>query len=95
MTSFSPLGLFALYWKGLTRAGAVSGMVSGALVVIVWIAWIKPLAHINETFGQYQIIPGFIVKVIVTYVVSKVTKKPGAFVETDLNKVVIAREIIS
>ncbi len=24
--------------KGLTRAGAVSGMVSGALVVIVWIA---------------------------------------------------------
>ena len=39
------------YWKGLTRAGAVSGMVSGALVVIVWIAWIKPLAHINEIFG--------------------------------------------
>ncbi|HDM6323814.1 sodium:proline symporter, partial [Priestia endophytica] len=73
--------------KGLTRAGAVSGMVSGALVVIVWIAWIKPLAHINEIFGLYEIIPGFIVSVIVTYVVSKLTKKPGAFVETDLNKV--------
>lgn len=85
--SFSPLVLFALYWKGLTRAGAVSGMVSGALVVIVWIAWIKPLAHINEIFGLYEIIPGFIVSVIVTYVVSKLTKKPGAFVETDLNKV--------
>lgn len=66
--------LFALYWKGLTRAGAVSGMVSGALVVIVWIAWIKPLAHINEIFGLYEIIPGFIVSVIVTYVVSKLTK---------------------
>ncbi len=86
-TSFSPLVLFALYWKGLTRAGAVSGMVSGALVVIVWIAWIKPLAHINEIFGLYEIIPGFIVSVIVTYVVHKLTKKPGAFVETDLNKV--------
>ncbi|HBU9590606.1 TPA: sodium/proline symporter PutP [Staphylococcus aureus] len=85
--SFSPLVLFALYWKGLTRAGAVSGMASGALVVIVWIAWIKPLAHINEIFGLYEIIPGFIVSVIVTYVVSKLTKKPGAFVETDLNKV--------
>ena len=72
--SFSPLVLFALYWKGLTRAGAVSGMVSGALVVIVWIAWIKPLAHINEIFGLYEIIPGFIVSVIVTYVVSKLTK---------------------
>ncbi len=43
-------------------------MVSGALVVIVWIAWIKPLAHINEIFGLYEIIPGFIVSVIVTYV---------------------------
>ncbi len=84
--SFSPLVLFS-FWKGLTRAGAVSGMVSGALVVIVWIAWIEPLAHINEIFGLYEIIPGFIVSVIVTYVVSKLTKKPGAFVETDLNKV--------
>ena len=36
--SFSPLVLFSLYWKGLTRAGAISGMISGALVVIIWIA---------------------------------------------------------
>ncbi|MGT2357557.1 hypothetical protein ACVPOS_15540 [Staphylococcus aureus] len=86
MHAFSPLVLFALYWKGLTRAGAVSGMVSGALVVIVWIAWIKPLAHINEIFGLYEIIPGFIVSVIVTYVVSKLIKNYN-HVETDLNKV--------
>lgn len=85
--AFSPLVLFSLYWKGLTRAGAISGMIAGAVVVIVWIAWIKPLAHINEFFGLYEIIPGFIISVIVTYVVSKLTASPGKFVNDDLNEV--------
>ena len=85
--AFSPLVLFSLYWKDLTRAGAVSGMIAGSLVVIIWIAWIKPLASVNELFGMYEIIPGFIISVMVTYFVSKLTKKPGTFVENDLNKV--------
>lgn len=85
--SFSPLVLFSLYWKKLTRAGAISGMVAGALVVIIWIAWIKPLASINEIFGMYEIIPGFIISVIVTYVVSLLTQHPGDFVERDIEKV--------
>lgn len=85
--SFSPLVLFSLYWKKLTRAGAISGMVAGALVVIIWIVWIKPLAGINEIFGMYEIIPGFLVSVIVTYVVSLLTQHPGDFVERDIEKV--------
>jgi Na+/proline symporter len=39
----------------LYRAGAISGMVAGAVVVIVWISWIKPLATINAFFGMYEI----------------------------------------
>lgn len=85
--AFSPLVIFSLYWKGLSHAGALSGMITGAIVVIVWIAWIKPLASINEIFGMYEIIPGFLASVIVTYLVSKITKKPGEFVNNDLNKV--------
>ena len=85
--AFSPLVIFSLYWKGLSHAGALSGMITGALVVIVWIAWVKPLASVNEIFGMYEIIPGFLASVIVTYLVSKITKKPGEFVEHDLNKV--------
>ena len=72
--AFSPLVLYSLYWKDLTRAGAISGMVAGAVVVIVWISWIKPLAAINAFFGMYEIIPGFIVSVLITYIVSKLTK---------------------
>ena len=73
---FSPLVLYSLYWKNLTRTGALSGMIAGAVVVIIWIVWIKPLATINEIFGIYEIIPGFLTSVIVTYVVSLLTQKP-------------------
>ena len=30
-------------------------MVAGAVVVIVWISWIKPLATINAFFVMYEI----------------------------------------
>src|SRR5699024_3272472 len=32
--AFSPLDILSLYWKGLSHIGALSGMVTGALVVI-------------------------------------------------------------
>lgn len=85
--AFSPLVIYSLYWKGLTRTGAMSGMIVGALVVIIWITVVKPMADVNEIFGLYEMIPGFFSSVIVTYVVSKLTQKPGQFVETDLQRV--------
>lgn len=85
--AFSPLVIYSLYWKGLTRTGAMSGMIVGALVVIIWITVVKPMADVNEIFGLYEMIPGFFSSVIVTYVVSKLTQKPGQFVEEDLQRV--------
>ena len=83
---FQSISIILTLLEKLTRAGAISGMVAGALVVIIWIAWIKPLASINEIFGMYEIIPGFIISVIVTYVVSLLTQHPGDFVERDIEK---------
>ena len=58
--AFGPLILLSLMWKRMTGAGAVAGLVTGAVVVIVWISlgW-------NESFfggeGIYEIIPGFVI----------------------------------
>ncbi|MGW8003529.1 sodium/proline symporter PutP [Staphylococcus shinii] len=82
--AFGPLVLLSLYWKGLSRTGAISGMVSGAIVVIIWIAFVKPLGDINDFFNLYEIIPGFLTSLIVTFIVSKLTKKPQIDVATDL-----------
>ncbi|MEP9852646.1 sodium/proline symporter PutP [Staphylococcus aureus] len=85
--AFGPLVLLSLYWKGLSRTGAVTGMLSGAIVVIIWIAFVKPLGEVNDFFNLYEIIPGFLTSLIVTIVVSKFTKKPNLDVEGDLEDV--------
>ena len=83
---FQSISIILTLLEKAYTSGAI-GMVAGALVVIIWIAWIKPLASINEIFGMYEIIPGFIISVIVTYVVSLLTQHPGDFVERDIEKV--------
>lgn len=86
--AFGPLVILSLYWKGLSRTGAISGMVAGALTVILWIVFAHPYGDVNDFFNLYEIVPGFIVSLIVTVLVSNMTQKPGAFVEDDLNQVV-------
>ena len=57
--AFGPLIILSLTWDRMTGAGAVAGLVTGAAVVIGWIA-----AGWNAQFmggpGVYEIIPGFI-----------------------------------
>lgn len=85
--AFGPLVLLSLYWKNLTRTGAVSGMVAGAVTVIVWIVWVKPLGDTYEFFNLYEIVPGFFINLIVAYFVSLITKKPAIDVERELEEV--------
>lgn len=85
--AFGPLVILSLYWKDLTRAGAISGMLAGAITVIVWIAVVKPMGDVNDFFNLYEILPGFIVHLIVSFIVSKMTKKPAIDVEKELEEV--------
>ncbi|MBA8779219.1 sodium/proline symporter PutP [Staphylococcus schleiferi subsp. coagulans] len=85
--AFGPLMILSLYWKGLSRTGAISGMIAGALTVILWIVFAHPYGKFNDFFNLYEIVPGFLASLIVTVLVSKVTKKPGDFVEQDLNEI--------
>lgn len=64
--AFGPVVIMSLFWRRMTGAGALAGMVVGALVVIAW----KPL-----TGGTlYEIVPGFILSALAIYVVSSMTK---------------------
>ena len=44
------------------------------VVVIIWIVFVKPLGEYNDFFNLYEIIPGFLTSLIVTYIVSLITK---------------------
>lgn len=77
--AFGPLVLLSLYWKRLTKYGAIAGILTGSLVVIFWIL----MKNHGGIFEFYEIIPGFISSIIVTVIGSLMTKPP---VENDLKK---------
>ena len=59
--AFGPLIILSLTWKRMTGAGAVAGLVTGAVVVIAWIfAPFEQSISLADRTGIYEIIPGFI-----------------------------------
>ena len=63
--AFGPLIILSLTWDRMTGAGALAGLVTGAVVVIAWIAF--------DIGVIYEIVPGFIAAWIAIWLVSKVT----------------------
>lgn len=76
--TFGPLILLSLYWKRTTAPGAIAGLICGGITDVVW-HYIP--ASVAKIFGLYEILPAFIVCLVVTVVVSLLTK-PDAEVLT-------------
>ena len=70
--SFGPVIILSLFWKRLTYKGAIAGVVGGALVDVLWFAFL------SESTGIYELLPGFIVGAVLSIVVSLIDKKPSA-----------------
>ena len=62
--AFGPVVLISLLWKGMTRNGALAGMLVGAVTVVVWKQFIG--------LGLYEIIPGFILASLAIVVFSRI-----------------------
>ena len=71
--TFGPVMLAALFWKRSNKWGALSGMVVGGVMVFVWKFCISKL---GGAFGIYELLPAFILALIVNIVVSLITKAP-------------------
>ncbi|TMM50401.1 sodium/proline symporter PutP [Qipengyuania marisflavi] len=71
--AFGPLIVLALTWDKMTGTGAVAGLVTGAGVVMAWIAlgWNAALPGFGG--GLYEIVPGFIAAWLVIVLVSRAT----------------------
>ena len=76
--AFGPLILLALFWRRTNLAGAVAGMVVGAVTCFVWKFVLSDYAGTHEIFGLYELAPGFLFALATTVVVSLVTKSPSA-----------------
>jgi sodium/proline symporter len=83
--AFGPVILLSLFWKRFTFAGAVAGIVAGAVVDVLWLAFMSGT-------GLYEIIPGFVAGIIAAVVVTLCGKGPGADVEALFDKSVALKD---
>jgi len=78
--SFGPLILLSLYWRKLTNWGALAGMITGTVTVFVW------AAQEGGIFELYELLPGFVLALIVAVVVSLATYKPNAEIDREFTE---------
>ena len=79
--AFGPVVILSLYWKKMTKNGALAGIVSGAVTVLLWIY--LPVTIDGQALGSimYEIVPGFIVATLSIIIVSKITYKQSSSME--------------
>ncbi|MGO1745990.1 MAG: sodium:solute symporter family transporter, partial [Microbacterium gubbeenense] len=66
--AFGPLILLSLFWRKLTNYGAIVGMISGAVVAYCWGQFLS-----GGIFDLYEIVPGFLINLILAVVISLAT----------------------
>jgi solute:Na+ symporter, SSS family len=69
--AFGPVIILALTWNRMRLAGAFAGMVTGALVVIGWIA-------LGWSGAIYEIVPGFVAAMVAIIGVSLLASNGNA-----------------
>ena len=85
--AFGPAVLLSLFWKRFTYKGAVTGIIAGALIDMIWL-WmpVSGGAALTAVTGVYEIIPGFIIGGILAVIVTLLDKAPSAEVEAIFEK---------
>jgi sodium/proline symporter len=67
--AFGPVLLCAAWWPGTNLKGALAGMLGGFFTTVVWVLWLKPYFY-----DLLEVIPGFLVGLLLTIIVSKTTR---------------------
>ncbi len=69
--AFGPTLILALYWKRMTRNGALAGILCGGITVVVW----KQL-H-GGLFDLYEIVPGSVLSLLAIVIFSLLDRQPS------------------
>ena len=73
---FGPAMLCALFWKRANKQGAIAGMLAGGITIFIWKFVVRKLCA-GTVLDIYELLPAFIVGLIVIVVVSLLTPAPS------------------
>ena len=68
--TFGPVMLLALFWKKSNKWGALAGMITGGVFIFVWKYLVRPL---GGAWDIYELLPAFLIALIVNVIVSIAT----------------------
>ena len=77
--AFGPVILLSLYWKRMTKWGALAGMIAGATTVVIW-------PNLPSVSALYEIVPGFAACLVAVVVVSLLTEEPSTEIKEQYDK---------
>ncbi len=83
--AFGPALILSLFWRGMTRNGAIAGIIVGGVTVVIWGNMSGGILDL------YEIIPGFIFATIAIVLVSKMGDKPHAEILAGFDKAITSR----
>ncbi|MCQ2424921.1 MAG: sodium/proline symporter [Lachnospiraceae bacterium] len=70
-SAFGSVVILSVFWRRFTYKGAVAGVISGALVDVLW------LIFLSGPTGLYELVPGFLVSMAVSVIVTLLDKQPS------------------
>ena len=82
--AFGPVVLLALFWKKSNKWGALAGMITGGVMVFVWKYALRPMGGLLDI---YELLPAFVLAIVVNVVVSLLTHKPAPEMEAEFDEV--------
>ena len=81
---FGPVMLLALFDKKMNKQGVSAGMIAGAIVIFIWKFAIRPL---GGAWNVYELLPAFLINLIIAIIVSKLTPEPDAEIKKIFDEV--------
>ncbi len=68
--AFGPVVILSLFWRRFTYRGAIAGVVSGAVVDVLWYNFL------SSSTGIYELLPGFAAGMVMAVVATLLDKEP-------------------
>jgi len=80
-SAFGPVVLFSLFWKKMTKASAVAGMIVGGATVFIW-------GNLTGgIFELYEMVPAFFLSCILIIIVSLFGEEPSQEIQDEFDSI--------